>query len=176
MDTVIVAFERESLSRKFCDLLEDTGTARCVVCTSGSQVRRALNTQQVYCVIAGCRLSDGPSEWLVGDLPSCASLLMVGPQHQLDLCSNPDIYKLATPVRREDAVNTVALLNQFGHRMERFVRSRRTQAEQDLVGQAKAALMERYGMTEEEAHRTIQKRAMNSGCRLVQAAQKILSE
>lgn len=176
MDTVIVAFERESLSRKFCDLLEGSGTAACLVCSSGNQVRRVLNSQQIYCVISGCRLSDGPAEWLCADLPPSCSLLMVGPQHLLDLCSDPDVFKLSTPVRKEEAISTVSLLNQFGHRMERFVRSRRTAAEQDLVEQAKAVLMERYGMNEDEAHHAIQKRSMNSGCRLVQTARKILSE
>ncbi len=176
MDTVIIAFERESLSRKFCDLLESSGTANCLICTSGGQVRRVLNSQQVYCVICGCRLSDGPAEWLCSDLPAFCSLLMVGPQHLLDLCSNPDVFKLSTPVRKEEAIATITLLNQFGHRMERFVRPRRSDAEQELVDRAKRILMERYGMSEDEAHRTMQKRSMNSGCRLVQTARKILSE
>lgn len=176
MDTVIVAFEKEALSRKFCDLLESSGTAACLVCTSGNQVRRLLSSQQIYCVITGCHLSDGPAEWLCNDLPPSCSLLMVGPQHQLDMCSNPDIFKLSTPVRKEEAISTITLLNQFGHRMERFVRPRRTEAEEELVARAKAVLMSRYGMNEDEAHRTMQRRSMNSGCRLVQTARKILSE
>lgn len=173
---MIVAFERETLSRKFCDLLENSGTAKCLTCTSGGQVRRFLSSQPIYCVITGCRLSDGPAEWLYSDLPPSCSLLLVGPQHLLDLCSNPDIFKLATPVHKEEAINTVLLLNQFGHRMERFLRPRRNEGEQDLLDQAKALLMARYGMNEDEAHRTIQKRSMNSGARLVQTARKILSE
>lgn len=176
MDTVIVAFEKESLSRKFCDLLESSGTANCLICTSGSQVRRVLSSQTIYCVIVSYRLSDGPAEWLCSDLPPSCSLLMVGPQYLLDSCSNNDIFKLSTPVRKEEAISTVSLLNQFGHRMERFVRPRRTEAEEELVSQAKAVLMSRYGMNEDEAHRTMQKRSMNAGCRLVQTARKILAE
>ena len=41
MDTVIVAFESDSLCRKFRDLLEGSGSAACLICHSGSQVRRA---------------------------------------------------------------------------------------------------------------------------------------
>ena len=37
MDTVIVAFESDSLCRKFRDLLEGSGSAACLICHSGSQ-------------------------------------------------------------------------------------------------------------------------------------------
>ena len=79
MDTVIVAFESDSLCRKFRDLLEGSGSAACLICHSGSQVRRAAAAQPIYCVVCGTRLSDGPAEWLCGDLPPFCSLLMVGP-------------------------------------------------------------------------------------------------
>ena len=68
MDTVIVAFESDSLCRKFRDLLEGSGSAACLICHSGSQVRRAAAAQPIYCVVCGTRLSDGPAEWLCGDL------------------------------------------------------------------------------------------------------------
>ena len=174
METVIAAFEREDTAQKFRGLLETAGGMKCLICTSGSQVRRALSAQQVYCVVAGVRLSDGPSEWLCADLPPACALLLVGPRHQLDLCASPDVFKLAVPIRREEAVNAVSLLCQYGRRVERLLR-RRTDSDRELIDRAKAALMRRCDMSEEEAHRALQKRSMNSGCRLVQTARKILA-
>ena len=84
------------------------------------------------------------------------------------------MFKLSAPIRREEAVNAVLLLCQYGRRVERLVR-RRTDSEREVIEQAKAALMGRCGMSEEEAHRALQKRSMNSGCRLVQTARKILA-
>lgn len=176
MDTVIVAFETESLCNRFRDLIEGGGIANCVVCHSGSQVRRILGAQQIYCVVCGNRLTDGPSEWLCSDLPPACSMLMVGPQHHLDLCASPDIFKLYTPIRKEEALATVSLLLQFGRRMERFIRPRRSNAEQDLINQAKTVLMERRGMSEEQAHRSLQKRSMDLGCRMIQTARLVLAE
>ena len=111
-----------------------------------------------------------------GDLPPFCSLLVVGPAHQLALCSDPDIFKLPTPSAGEEALSTVSLLLQFGHRMERYTRHRRSPLEQDLIARAKALLMERDGLTEEQAHRTLQKRSMDQGLTLVQTARRTLAQ
>ena len=176
MDTVIVAFENPAMGERFGDVLESTGTAKCLTCRSGDQVRRLLNKQQVYCVICSPHLSDGPAEWLYEDLPPSCSLLLVGPQHVLDACTGRDLFKLPTPIRKEEAVSTVRLLIQFGRRMERFVRPRRSSAEQEIVDRAKRLLMERKGLTEDEAHRAIQRRSMDGGLRMTQAARQAIAE
>lgn len=176
METVIVAFENGTMAQRFGELLENTGTAKCLLCRSGDQVRRLMSKQTVYCVVCGPHLSDGPAEWLAEDLPPACSLLLVGPQHMLDACASRDVYTLATPIRREEAVSTVKLLLQFGHRMERYTRHRRSPLEQDLIARAKALLMERDGLTEEQAHRTLQKRSMDQGLTLVQTARRTLAQ
>ena len=162
------------MSQRFSELLESTETAHCLTCHSGDQVRRLLANQQAYCVICSPHLTDGPAEWLYEDLPPACSLLLVGPQHVLDSCGSREVFKLPTPIRKEEAVSTVRLLLQFGHRMERFVRPKRNSAEQELVDRAKRLLMEREGYCEEDAHRALQKRSMDAGCRMSQTARKIL--
>ena len=97
MDTVIVAFENAKFVRQLRELLESSGVAECLPCSSGDQVRRLLQRQGACCVICGPHLTDGPSEWLFDDLPPSCLMLMVGPKHQLDLCGSPDIFKLPPP-------------------------------------------------------------------------------
>lgn len=176
METVIVAFENPTMSQRFSALLESTGTAKCLTCRSGDQVRRLLNKQTAYCVVSSPHLSDGPAEWLYGDLPPTCSLLLVGPQHMLDTCGNQDVFKLPTPIRKEEALSTVRILLQFGRRMEKFVRPRRSDQEQELVERAKALIMARKGVSEEKAHRLLQKRSMDAGARMSQTARLIISE
>ena len=171
METVIVAFENGTMAQRFGELLENTGTAKCLLCRSGDQVRRLMNKQTVYCVVCGPHLSDGPAEWLAEDLPPACSLLLVGPQHMLDACASRDVYTLATPIRREEAVSTVKL-----HRMERFTAARRTSADQATVDRAKKLLMDRLGMTEDQAHRELQKRSMDAGARLSHTARQVIRE
>ena len=94
----------------------------------------------------------------------------------LDACASRDVYTRATPIRREEAVSTVKLLLQFGHRMERFTAARRTSADQATVDRAKKLLMDRLGMTEDQAHRELQKRSMDAGARLSHTARQVIRE
>lgn len=176
MDTVIVAFDSEEQCRAVRDLLEQNAIATCLLCRSGDQVRRALQKQQVYCVVCAYRLADGPAEWLCSDLPPACSMLMVGPRHLLDLCPGGDVVKLATPLNKDEVVTTVRLLLQFGHRMERHLRPRRPEEEKVVIARAKQQLMDRMGLTEEEAHRHLQKRSMDEGGRMIQTARRVLGE
>lgn len=176
MDTVIAAFENPRFARQLRELLEGSGVAQVVPCTSGDQVRRLLQRQSAGCVVCGPRLTDGPSEWLLDDLPPSCMLLVAGPQHQLDLWSSPDVFKLPTPLRREETLLTVRLLLQFSRRMERALRTSRAASEQREIDRAKRLLMERRGLTEEEAHRRLQKRSMDEGLRLHQAARRVIGE
>ena len=51
----------------------------------------------------------------------------------------------------------------------------RTEEEKQLLKDAKELLMGRNNMTEEEAHRYLQKRSMENGTGLVETAQMVLS-
>ena len=176
METVIVAFENPKFVRQLRELLEGAGVAECLPCASGDQVRRLLQRQGARCVICGPHLADGPAEWLCDDLPATCLMLLIGPKHQLDLCGNGDVFKLPTPLHREETLITVRLLIQFSRRMERFARASRSAAEQRDIDRAKRALMERCGISEEDAHRQLQKRSMDEGRRLAQTARLVLSE
>lgn len=176
METVIVAFEQEIQAKKMKDLLESSCDVNCCVCQSGAQVRRALQTKQAYLVVSGCHLSDGHAEWLYDDLPPACSLLLVGQRHQLDLCRGRDIIKMATPISKGDLVTTVNLLLQFGRRLERVLRSRRPAPQQQEIDRAKKLLMQMKAVSEEEAHRLIQKQSMDSGTPMAQTAKQILAQ
>ena len=55
-------------------------------------------------------------------------------------------------------------------------RSQRTQEELELVDAAKTVLMDRHGLTEEQAHRFLQKQSMDNGARLTDTAKLVLAE
>ena len=174
MEKVIVAFESEKSCWRVKEILENSGTASCVICHSADQVKRAVNKLHISTVICGYKLPDASAEELFDDLPTSCAMLMVGVQNLLDLCQNDDIFKLTSPVSKGDLVASVRMLIQVGHRLERFVRPQRPPEEQAVIDDAKRLLMNRNGMTEEQAHRFLQKKSMDSGAKLIQTAQLVL--
>jgi len=93
----------------------------------------------------------------------------------LDLLSD-DIFSLPAPVTRGDLCASVSMVLQMGRRLERVLRPKRNEEETQVVEKAKRHLMEREGLTEEEAHRYIQKKSMDSGARMVQTAILVLED
>ena len=69
-------------------------------------------------------------------------------------------------------LGAVEMLTQL-HRMQM---PRRTGESKDVVERAKALLMKQKGLSEPEAHRAMQRYAMNHGIRMAEFARQILEE
>lgn len=175
MERVIVAFESDKTCARIKDILESSGVAACILCRSAAEVKRTVGKQQVTTVICGFKFSDESAEELFNDLPLSCSMLLIAIQSQLDLCENDEICKLSSPISRSDLVSSVRMLLQMGHRLEKYVKPRRTEEETALIRQAKEVLMDRHSMTEEQAHRFLQKQSMDSGAKLTDTARLVLN-
>ena len=132
-------------------------------------------------VICGFRLRDMTAEMLAADLQGIAPLLVISSPGNLELCSGENLFKLATPATRADFFASLDLLLQFGTGhggppAPQHSRPQRSEAEERLVRQAKAILMEVNLMTEAEAHRFLQKRSMDAGLKLADTARLILEQ
>ena len=176
MEKVIVAFESDKSCWRVKEILETSGTAACIICKSADQVKRVVNKQHITTVVCGYKLYDESAEGLLEDLPPTCSVLVIAVQGMLELCQSDDLFKLASPVSKGDLVASVRMLLQVGHRLEKFVKPRRSEEERAVIDQAKQLLMARNGMTEEQAHRFLQKRSMDSGAKMIQTAQLVLED
>ena len=169
MEKVIVAFAGLQNGKRIREILERSGTAACLLCTSADQVRRTVHEQQVPAVVCGYKFADGPAELLYEDLPSFCHMLMVASQSQLDLVQNPEILRLSAPASRSELLGAVEELLAQVHTQPLG----RSQEERDCIVQAKAKLMSE-GLSEEEAHRILQKKSMADGVKLARAARMLL--
>lgn len=176
MRQVIVAFERQSNSDRIREIIENSGAFSCIECRTADQVRQAVRKLRLDIVVCGFKLADESCEMLFYDLPRRCSMLMIAPQAQLELCEAEGIFKLQSPVRRSELLASVRLLAQLrqGGRLGGYVQ--RTQEELELVDAAKTVLMDRHGLTEEQAHRFLQKQSMDNGARLTDTAKLVLAE
>ncbi len=174
MDKVIIAFESDKNCARVRDILESSQTAECIVCRSGAEVKRQVQKLHITTVVCGFKLTDCVAESLFGDLPDQCAMLIMANQDQLEMCGDENIFQLPTPASKGDMIASVRMLLQFGHRMEKFIKPQRNEEEQTVINQAKAVLIGRNGMTEEQAHRFLQKRSMDTGSKMIQTAQLVL--
>lgn len=175
METVILAFEGEKSMSRIREIIENAGLASCLTCHTGAEVKRLVRQQQVNTVICGYKLRDETAEALFEALPASCNMLVIAIQSLVGMINDPGILRLTAPIARSELLASVQMLMEMGQRMERFVvRPGRTVREQSIIDQAKRILVERNGITEEQAHSFLQKQSMDSGAKLVQTAQLIL--
>lgn len=173
MERVLIAFSAERIRQRIVCLLSGEGWET-TVCLSGAEVIRTARQLGGAAVLCGFYLPDMTADALAAELRGTAALLVLAKAAYLDLCGGENLYKLPLPASRAELLASLhMLLNAEGHRLYHPV-SRRKEEETALIRRAKELLMDVNRMTEEEAHRFLQKRSMDQGLRMAEAAQYIL--
>ena len=112
------------------------------------------------------------------DLPRGFSVLLLGKGEQLEDGADAGAVTLSMPLKTTDFLSTLDMMfaAQERERKKRHATpAKRSPEEQRLISEAKSVLMDRNHMTEDEAHRYLQKCSMSSGAGLVEAAQMVLA-
>lgn len=178
MTSIIVAFPKVEDAKSIKNLLVRNGFSVAAVCTTGSQAISHTDHLGGGIVICSYKLSDMIYSQLHECLPEGFEMLLMASQHILAECMDNDIVCLAMPIKVYDLVNTVDMMVRAAERRKRRRREKpreRNEAEAALIKEAKYVLMNRNNMTEEEAHRYIQKCSMDSSTSMVEMAQMVLS-
>ncbi|SHH79176.1 response regulator NasT [Sporobacter termitidis DSM 10068] len=174
MDRIIVAFENENNRKRICEMLEASGITVRLSCRSGSEAIRAARKLSGGIIICGYKLSEMTVTDLAYDLGGLAMVLAIAPPQQLELCRNENVFKLPTPFTKGDLVSSVRMLQQMEAKHFKAAPPRRSEKETAEINKAKEILMNKNGMTEEEAHRFIQRRSMDTGMKAVDTARMII--
>lgn len=175
---VIVAFPKLEDAKNMKHVLSRNGFDDILACNSAFQVISAANASDGGVVVCGYRLADMHYSELFGYLPREFSMLLVASPAKLEHCYSQEIVCLAMPFHSNELVGTVRMMTlDIARELQRKKRSKpakRSAKEQNTIDSAKALLMERNQMTEDEAHKYIQKLSMDSGNNLVETAEMIL--
>ncbi len=178
MINIIVALPKQEDGKSIRNLLMKNGFQVNGICTTGSQALSKLDELNAGLVICSYRLSDMMYSELHACLPKGFEMLLLASRDVLRECGGNDIMCLAMPFKVFDFINTVDMMCQAIERRRRKDRQKpkeRNSEEEALIAEAKALLMNRNHMSEEEAHRYLQKCSMDSGTNLVETAQMVLA-
>lgn len=177
MFSVIVGFPKLEDATNIKNLLVRNGYNLSEPCTLGSQVISLANDLDEGIVVCGYRFSDMHFIELNNYLPKGFEMLLVASPEKLEYCQNNNIVCLQMPIKPNDLLNTLQMMSyqyQKRKKKDKDKPKERTEEEKAVIKKAKLVLMDRNNMTEEEAHRYLQKNSMDSGTNLVEMAEMVL--
>ena len=96
-------------------------------------------------------------------------ILLIARPVLLERCESPYVTRLASPASVREVIDALEALI----REHRDSLPRRSPREAEAVEAAKRVLMDRCGITEVEAHRLLQRHAMDRGMKMADAARRI---
>lgn len=176
---IIVAFPKLEDAKNLKNVLNRNGFDDILACNSASQVIGIANDSDGGVVVCGYKLTDMHYSELFGYLPREFSMLLVASPSKLEDCYSQEIVCLAMPIHSREFISTVQMMTMDVarelRRRKKKQPKKRTDEEQKIIDAAKALLMERNQMTENDAHKYIQKLSMDSGNNLVETAEMILA-
>lgn len=178
MTNIIVAFAKIEDAKSIKNILVKNGFSVTAVCTSGAQALSYADEFHDGIIICGYRLVDMICVDLQEDLPKGFEMVLMASQRVLSELSGTNIMGLAMPLKVHELVSTIGMMSQGIVRRRKKLREKpkvRNEEEAATIAKAKALLMERNSMTEEEAHRYLQKHSMDNSTNMVETAQMVLT-
>lgn len=178
MTNIIVALPRLEDAKGIKNVLVRNGFRVTGICTTGAQAVSQADGLHDGILICSYKLADMVYSELHEYLPAGFEMLLMASQHLINECYGNDIVCLSMPLKVNDLISTVGMMTGEIERRRRKNKLKprvRSAGEEASIQEAKELLMARNHMTEEEAHRYLQKSSMDSGTNLVETAQMVLS-
>ena len=177
MYSIIVGFPKLEDANNIWNLIIRNGFNVCYACTTGAQVVSLVNDLDEGIVVCGYRFPDMHFSELNNYLPKGFEMLLVASPEKLEFCQDNNIVCLPMPIKTHDLLNTIQMMSYQYQRRKKKDKDKpkeRTAEEKALILKAKMILMDRNNMTEEEAHRYLQKSSMDSGTNLIEMSEMVL--
>lgn len=178
MVNIIVALPKLEEAKGIRSILMKNGFSVTAVCTTGAQALSQTDELNDGIIICGYKLTDMMYSELHECLPEGFDMLLMASRNVMNECLGNNIVCLTMPIKVHELIDTVSMMCQAIQRRRKKARQQpkeRSEKETALIKEAKELLMIRNNMTEEEAHRYIQKCSMDSGTNMVETAQMILA-
>ncbi|MCM1263908.1 MAG: ANTAR domain-containing protein [Butyrivibrio sp.] len=178
MVNIIVALPKLEEAKGIRSILMKNGFSVTAVCITGAQALSQTDELNDGIIICGYKLTDMIYSELHECLPEGFDMLLMASRNVMNECLGNNIVCLSMPIKVHELIDTVSMMCQAIQRRRKKARQQpkvRSEKDASLIKEAKELLMVRNNMTEEEAHRYIQKCSMDSGTNMVETAQMVLA-
>lgn len=178
MTNIIVVLPKLEDAKSIKNILVRNGFQVTGVCTTGAQAISQADELNDGIVICSYKLTDMVYSEVQELLPPGFEMLLMASNRLLSECEGSGIVCLSMPLKVNDLVSTVGMMAEAIERRRRKARMKpkvRSKEQEETIREAKKLLMERNHLTEEEAHRYLQERSMDSGTNMAEMASMVLT-
>lgn len=177
MGSILIAMYGVDDAKMIANIIRSHGMPYDInICETGAEVLRVANDRDYGVIICEQNLRDMNYAEMADMIPNFFGMVVITKDISLDIVRD-NMVKLLFPFRKSDLINTVDMMGQgFLRRIKKKKTvPKRTDEEKSIVDKAKHMLMDRNGLSEEEAYRYIQKNSMDYGRKMIESAQMILT-
>lgn len=178
LNNIVIAFPKTEVAVSIKKILAQCGYPVTAICTTGAQALQSMHSLEDGILICGYRFSDMMYEEVYEYLPQGFQMLLIASTSNVLEREVDNLVCLSLPIKVHALLQTVEMMEYSINRRRKKKRSlpkERSEEERQVLESAKSVLMHRNGLSEQEAHRYIQKRSMDNGTGLVETAEMILS-
>jgi response regulator NasT len=193
MRSIIIAFPDAAIVQKIKEIMLAHNFPVRGQATNASMALRLISPDDGGgLIICSARFPDMAAIHMLSLLPDDYDMLVLSSAENIDFTfgQQEGLYTLSLPLHTQDLISSVRMLldtRQMYNDISRSVKTKlktvkedpvpakRNMEEQRIIDQAKALLMNRNNMSEQEAHRFLQKKSMDTGSKLVDMANAVLN-
>lgn len=172
MNQLMIAFVGEKTRQHLAQMFEASEFSVEAICGTGMEILSRVDRTYRGAVLCGSSLYDMSAEELHDSLPKGAVMVLLAGEGELQGLSCSNAIKVPAPATEESLLEAIREAQRLSG--ERTAVPQRSDADKQLITEAKELLMARKGLPEQEAYRLIQRTSMNSGFKMVHTAQGIL--
>ena len=174
--SIIIAFHaaRKQILYGIRQALTSSGFEDITCVTSASEALQEMNRRSSGILICCVQLPDLYYREVLFCMPSSFRLLLLDSERTISGLREEDVMALTLPVRTHELISTLRMMEQSLLKKLQKQTPVRTGKDRKDIDDAKALLMERNHMTEEEAYRYLQKTSMDTGRTMAETAQMVL--
>lgn len=188
MKNIILAFTDDAVIQKLRTILSSNGMTPSNSAGSISQILLISKTLKgPGIVICQSKFSDGSFKTLSEKISPDYQIVVLAHGRPEISFGNGNITTLTLPLKKQDLIDTVKLFipredktftsadtSAAKMKEKQTEKKKRPPEEIKLIEDAKALLMSRNNLTEEQAHRFLQKKSMDNGSKLTETAMTVL--
>lgn len=175
MIRTVIAMAEDQLRESVERILLRSGIEIRTSCRSGKEAIRAVRRMDGGIIICSARLTDMTADDLAENLDGSALLLILSHPSESHLAKQDGLFRLQIPVRSGELIGCVRILLQLDEQRAEALIPKRSTEDKAIIERAKQMLMKKNDMTEEEAHRFIQKRSMETSTPMQEISEMILT-